>query len=175
MNVKAIVYTSGTGPTAEYAKLLGKKTKLPVYSLDDAENELPKGSEIIYLGWLMASTIKGYKKAAKLYLVKIVCGVGLATGGSQLPEVRKMNAIPDKLPLYTLQGGFDMNKLHGMNKLMMKIMRRVLKKQIFKKPERTPEDEKIVQMLDHGGSAVCAENLVPVIEQIVIGTVAKMQ
>ena len=33
MRPNAIVYTSNTGYTAQYAALLGKKTALPVYSL----------------------------------------------------------------------------------------------------------------------------------------------
>lgn len=35
--MKAIVYTSKCGHTAEYAGILGKLTGLPVYSLKDAE------------------------------------------------------------------------------------------------------------------------------------------
>ncbi len=164
MNVKAIVYTSKTGNTEAYAKLLSKKTALACYTSEEAERVLPEGSEIVYLGWLMASTVTGYKKASKRYRVQAVCGVCLGTCGSQIAEVRKMNGISETLPLFTLQGGFDMNKLHGMNKFMMKIMRRYLKGQIAKKETKTADDERIVSMLDHGGSAVCVENLVPVIE-----------
>ena len=163
MKLEAIVYTSGTGYTAEYAKLLSEKTGLKVYSLKEAQDKLPSGSQIVYLGWLMASMIKGYKKASKLYCIRIVCGVGLGTCGSQMEEVRKMNAVLEELPLFTLQGGFDMNKLHGMNKFMMKIMRRVLKKQIAEKSDKTEDDKKIVQMLDCGGSAVKEENLEPIL------------
>ncbi|MBE6639043.1 MAG: hypothetical protein E7616_06280 [Ruminococcaceae bacterium] len=166
MQIKAIVYTSETGNTAKYAKKLGEKTKLKVYSLEQALTALPDGTEIVYLGWLMASMVKGYKTAAKKFRILLVCGVCLGTSGSQLEEVRKMNAIDEKVPLFTLQGGFDMQKLHGMNKFMMKIMRRILKNQIEKKPEKTPDDEKIVWMLDKGGSVVCEEYLEPVIKQI---------
>ena len=166
MNLKAIVYTSGTGTTAQYAKMLGKEMSLPIYNLEQALKELPGGSEIIYLGWLMASHIQGYKKAAQNFDVKTVCGVGLAIGGSNLAEVRKMNSIPASFPLFTLQGGFDMNKLHGMNKFLMKIMRKYLKKEIAKKDVKTADDERIVEMLDHGGSAVSPEKLAPVLSYI---------
>ena len=63
--MKAIVYTSSTGHTTEYAKILGEKTGLPVYALNEALKQLSNGIEIIYLGWLFANGIKGYKKAAK--------------------------------------------------------------------------------------------------------------
>ena len=55
--MKAIIYISNTGSTAEYAKLLGKELNLPVHSLQQAKNNVPAGSEIIYLGWIMAGGI----------------------------------------------------------------------------------------------------------------------
>lgn len=57
MNTDAIVYTSNTGYTAEYAKIIAKRTGLLVYSFDEARKNLPKKSRIIYLGWLMAGKI----------------------------------------------------------------------------------------------------------------------
>ena len=60
--MKAIIYTSNTGSTAEYAQLLGKELNLPVHSLQQAKNKVPAGSEIIYLGWIMAGGIKGYNR-----------------------------------------------------------------------------------------------------------------
>ena len=99
--MKAIIYRSNTGSTAEYAQLLGKKLNLPVHSLQQAKNKVPAGSEIIYLGWIMAGGIKGYKEAAKLYKVCAVCGVGMGQTGTQLKEVRDKNAIPQRIPLFT--------------------------------------------------------------------------
>ena len=77
--MNAIVYTSNTGFTAQYAKLLGEKLCLPVYPLNTAEEELAAGTEILYLGWLMAGKVKGYKQAAKRYRIAVVCGVGMHT------------------------------------------------------------------------------------------------
>lgn len=159
MNIKAIVYTSNTGYTAEYAKLLSERTSLPVYTLDEAHVSLDKGSEIIYLGWLMASMVKGYSKVIKFFDIKAVCGVCLGTTGSQLAEIKKMNKLPDSLPLFTLQGGFDMAKLKGMNKFMMKIVGKAIKKKIMSQPEQSDDDRKIVDMLDNGGSAVDERHL----------------
>ena len=62
MKAEAIVYTSDTGYTAEYAKILAERTGLPVYSISDASTKLEKNSSVIYLGWLMARKIKNYKK-----------------------------------------------------------------------------------------------------------------
>ena len=51
--IQAIVYTSNTGSTERYAKLLGHETDLPVCSLDEAKKALKSGTEIIYLGWII--------------------------------------------------------------------------------------------------------------------------
>lgn len=159
MNANSIVYTSNTGYTAEYARLLGEKTGLPVYSLDEAEQKLAAGNRVIYLGWLMAGKVQGYKKAAKRYKVQAVCGVGMGGNGSQLREVRKANAIPEKTPLFTLQGGFDLSKLSGVYKLMMTIMVKTAGKGLAEKQDRTPDEDVMLEMMTRGGSHVSAENL----------------
>ena len=46
IRMKAIIYTSNTGSTAEYAQLLGKELNLPVHSLQQTKNKVPAGSEI---------------------------------------------------------------------------------------------------------------------------------
>ena len=111
--MKAIVYTSNTGTTKEYAEIIEKKTIIPAYTLDEAEKVLSAGDEVIYLGWLMAGTIKGYKKAKSKYDIKVVCAVGMGGTGTQTAEVRSKNNIPHDTTLFTLQGGFDINKLSG--------------------------------------------------------------
>ena len=163
MNANSIVYTSNTGYTAEYARLLGEKTGLPVYALDEAEQKLAAGNRVIYLGWLMAGKVQGYKKAAKRYKVQAVCGVGMGGNGSQLQEVRKANAIPEKTPLFTLQGGFDLSKLSGVYKLMMTIMVKTAGKGLAEKQDRTPDEDVMLEMLTRGGSRVSAENLAEVL------------
>lgn len=159
MKPNAVVYTSNTGYTKEYAAMLGKKLNLPVYSLEEAKNNLADGSEIIYLGWLMASTVKGYKKAAEKYKIQAVCGVGMGKNGSQLDEVKKANNLPESISVFTLQGGFDMTKLHGIYKFMMIIMKNTLGKSLANKPDRTPDEETMLRLLIEGGSCVSEENL----------------
>ena len=159
MKPNAIVYTSNTGYTAEYARLLGKNTGLPVYALSEAEGKLAGGNRIIYLGWLMAGSVQGYRKAAKRYHVQAVCGVGMGATGSQLQDLRKANAFPEELPVFTLQGGFDRTKLRGVYKLMMTVMKNTVGKSLAKKPDRTPDEDAMLDLLQNGGSRVSAENL----------------
>lgn len=153
--MKAIVYTSNTGSTARYAKLLAHETGLPVYSAQEAKKQLPAREEILYLGWIMAGGIRGWQDAAKRFRVCAVCGVGMCQTGTQVQELREKNAIPGEIPLFTLQGSFDLEKLHGVYKMMMKIM----VKSLAQKEARTPEEEDMLDMLEHGGDRVRFENL----------------
>ena len=49
-----IVYRSNTGFTREYAEMLGRAEKIKVYSVTEAERSLESGTEIFYMGPLMA-------------------------------------------------------------------------------------------------------------------------
>ena len=162
--MKAIIYTSNTGSTAEYAQLLGKELNLPVHSLQQAKNEVPVGSEIIYLGWIMAGGIKGYKEAAKLYKVRAVCGIGMGQTGTQLKEVRDKNAIPQRIPLFTLQGNFDVKKLHGVYRFMMNVMVKTAGKGLANKIDRTPEENDMSDMVVNGGKRVSLQNMKAITE-----------
>ena len=157
--MEAIVYTSNTGTTKEYTELLGSKLSIPVYSLNEAKTNLKADSEIIYLGWIMASSIKGYKKAIKNYNICAVGAVGMGATGTQIKEVRTRNNIPADTPVFTLQGGFDINKLHGIYKFMMKIMVKTAGKGLSDKQDRTSEEDQMLDMILHGGNYVSEENL----------------
>ena len=162
--MKAIIYISNTGSTAEYAKLLGKELNLPVHSLQQANTNVPAGSEIIYLGWIMAGGIKGYKEAARKYKVCAVCGVGMGQTGTQLKEVRDKNAIPQRIPLFTLQGNFDVKKLHGLYRFMMNVMVKTAGKSLAAKTDRTPQEDDMLDMMVNNGKRVSAQNLGAVVE-----------
>ena len=157
--MNAIIYTTNTGSTERYARLLAQKTGLPVYSLAEAKKRVFAGAEAIYLGWIMAGSVKGYAEAAKHYQVRAVCGVGMGQAGTQTDSVRKKSAIPAGIPLFTLQGNFDVKKLHGVYRLMMEIMVKTAGKGLAEKSDRTPEEDDMLDMMLHGGERVKAENL----------------
>lgn len=163
MKPNSIVYTSNTGYTRQYAMLLGEATGLPVYSLEEAGKKLAPGNSIVYLGWLMAGKVQGYGKASARYQVAAVCGVGMGATGSQLEDVRKANSLEKGIPVFTLQGGFDMRKLRGVYKLMMTMMARTAGKKLADKPDRTPEESDMLELLVHGGNRVSAENLTGIV------------
>lgn len=111
--ISAIVYTSNSGYTAEYARMLGELTGLPVYDLHRVGDPQPQ-REVIFLGWLMAGNVKGYAKADRLYKVRAVCQVGMgpATKAASDKLRQKLKLAPE-VQVFTLQGGFDIRRLHG--------------------------------------------------------------
>ena len=163
MKPSAIVYTSNTGYTAAYAKLLGEETGLPVCSLEEAPAKLASNSAVIYLGWLMAGKVQGYKAAAGKYGVCAVCGVGMGATGSQIQDVRRANHIPEEIPVFTLQGGFSMEKLTGLYKFMMRVMAKTVGKRVAAKPDPTPEERDMLELLEKGGSRVSRDHLCQVL------------
>ena len=150
MKPSAIVYTSNTGFTARYAAMLGERTGLPVYSWDEAKAALAKGTPVIYLGWLMAGTIRGYKKAAKWLKICAVCGVGLCDTGSLLTEIRRAERIPAAIPLFTLQGGIDHEKLTGIYKKMIDTLIALMRK----KKNKSGDDARMLYLLETTGDYV---------------------
>ena len=160
---EAIVFTSNTGHTAAYAALLSKSTGLPVYESKAAGKILSDKAEVIYLGWLMAGKLQGYKAAAKRFSVAAVGAVGMSSVEAQRDDIRRINAVPAATPVFCLQGGFEMEKLHGVYRFMMKVMRGSVGKKLAAKQDRTPEEEESLELLMHGKNCVKEENLKEII------------
>ncbi len=155
MKANAIVYTSNTGITESYARMLAQRTGLPVYSIEDAKEKISKGESVIYLGWLMAGMIVSYKKAKKLCDIACVCGVGLGDTGAQDESVRKANRIPAQIPVFTLQGGMEYDKLTGIYKSMIDVLIWVMKH----KKNKTDDEQRMLSLLVSGGNYVSEKNI----------------
>ena len=159
MKPTRIIYVSNTGYTARYAALLSEQTGLPALTLTEARKTLPQGTPVIYMGWLMAGSVKDYAKAAKHFAVKAVCGVGLGDSGAQDDAARKACKLPDDVPVFTLQGGMNLNKLKGPYKIAIKL----LTKGIAAKKDRTPGEDQMLSLLQKGGDYVDVKHLAPVL------------
>lgn len=155
MKTDAIVYTSCTGNTYQYAQLLGQALALPVCSLEEAILQYPRGSTAVYLGCIHANCIKNFRKAHRHFNLCAVCGVGLCDTGTMTDEVRKATAIPNQIALFTLQGGINRSKLKGMNKLIINMLIKGLSDQ----KQRSAQDERILELLTTDGCYVSADNL----------------
>ena len=159
MKATHIVYTSLTGFTARYAAILAEKTNLPTLSLAEALTRLPKGTPIIYMGWLMAGSVKDCKKAARHFSIWAVVGVGLGDTGAQDTAARKACRLPAEIPVFTVQGGMDHAKLQGGYKVGIDILTKVM----AAKKNRTPGEARMVTLLQKGGDYVSEKELAAVL------------
>ena len=159
MNAAAIVYTSQTGFTARYAALLAERTGLPCRPLKEAA-ALPRGTAVIYLGWLCAGGIKGLKEARRRFRTAAVCAVGMAAEVEEA-KLRRDNRL-EGVPLFYLRGGYAPERLTGLYRPMMSLMSRMVSK-------ASVEDEGARAMQEafaKGGDWVSAEQLSPVLDAL---------
>lgn len=159
MAIKAIIYVSSTGHTQEYAKLLGKKLSLPAYSFSRERGMVPSGSEIIFMGWIMAGKVMGLSKVSMSYTVRCLVGVGMGDTGSQIDDIKSLNEFPSDCAVFSLQGGFELDKMRGIYKLMMSIMKKIKVSSLTKKENRTREEDALLRMFRDGGNYVSEKNL----------------
>jgi len=152
--ISAIVYESNTGFTKKYAELLSAETSIPCYPL--AESKAREGDSIIFMGWLCAGKIKGYNKAAKKYNIRAVAGVGMQSPTAKaLSDLIKQNGL-GSTPAFYLQGGLNMQKLQGLNKIMFQTAAKVMS---GKAKEGDEEAAKMVDMVNNVRDYVSPDNL----------------
>lgn len=157
--MKAIVYESNTGFTMKYAKLLEEKTGIKSYLLENSLDELEKGTEIFFMGWVCAGKISGYKKASKRYNIIGAAAVGVSAPEEKIvPQLKAGNKVT--VPLFYLQGGVNPEKL-------TKIKRAILCK-VADTVEKTGESDKntldMIDALRYGGDFVNENNLNEILE-----------
>ncbi len=170
MKAHAIVYTSNTGFTRRYAKMLGETLHLPVRDLKEAQNSLPQGEAVVYLGWLMAGSVKGLKKAATRYNLAALCAVGMTPAdGKQAGDLRERGAVPPSVPIFYLRGGYAPNRIKGLYKPMMKMVEAVVAKGTAKDAadgRSNTEATEMARAFQQGGDWVSEDQLAPVIAYI---------
>lgn len=158
MQEKMILYTSNAGHAEAYAQLLSKELGLSCFRLGTEKVE--RGAKVIFLGWLMAGSVSGLKKALSLYEVTTIAIVGMAAFDEKNEkEVVEKYHLATNQKVFYLQGGFEMDKLKGLYKFMMGIMKKTVGKSLKKKADKTPEEQDMLDMLLNGRSCVKKENL----------------
>ena len=142
-----IVYRSNTGFTREYAEMLGKAEKMKVFRLSEAGEKVPDGTPAFYMGPLMAGHIAGVDRAVKQFNLRGVCGVA------------KANYVPGA-PMFYLQGGWAPKQVSWLKRRMVGMATRSMREALRDKGgRRTPEENRQLDFLVHGGSFVAFENL----------------
>lgn len=153
-----IVYTSNSGSTERYAKMLSEKTGFDAVPLSEAPDE---ATDVIYFGWIMAGEIQGLKKAREKFSpLKAVCAVGLFSPDEKREEISQKNNITE--PLFVLQGEFNVNKLKGIYKMIMVAIMKKMKEKLTQSDD--PNDMKAAQFIENGIDMVKEESLDEIIE-----------
>ena len=154
-----IVYESKTGFTKKYADMLSAKTGLKVYHVKEL-SQININEEIIFLGWMKIGKVQGLKKVRK-YKLKAVCGSGTGRTAEPDPETIITRNKLGNVPFFYLRGGcFPLRDLKGIDRMMMSMFVKTLKK-------RSDKDEKLIEAIDtieNGFDGVKEENLIPVAE-----------
>ena len=151
-----IVYESNRGHTEKYAIMLAQKlnlTSIPLkkYKIDS--------EPIIFLGWLFANNIQGYKKVKDKANIKCTIAVGMTpTAKQNNGEIVKINNINEEF--FYLQGGVDYTKLKGIKKIMLKMVAESVIK------ENKPEDKELIDIFLNGGNCVKEENSSKIVEYL---------
>ena len=155
-----IVYRSNTGFTREYAEMLGRAEKMKACPLSEAQGKVGPGESVFYMGPLMAGHISGIDQAVKKFAVKGVCGVGMSPASPQVLEALSKANYTSGAPIFYLQGGWAPKKVGWLKRRMVGMATRSIRESLQDKgSRRTPEENKQLDFLLHGGSFVAFENL----------------
>lgn len=148
-----IVYESNTGHTEKYANMLAEKLNLESIPLKQYKID---SEPIIFLGWIFANNIQGYKKVRDKANIKCTIAVGMTPPAKQNnSEIIKINNVYGEF--FYLQGGVDYTKLKGIKRFMLKMVAESVIK------ENKPEDKELIDIFLNGGNNVKEENLSEII------------
>ncbi len=133
-----IFYESKTGFTKKYAEWIAEEIKGDAFPVSEVKKiDLAKYDALVFGGWTFAGSIKGWKEVKK-YFESFKGKKVLFATGSTPPETAEAKVSLEKYRAeaelcstraFYLRGGIDYNKMHGMNKVMMKMMSAMMKKQ----------------------------------------------
>lgn len=139
MKKSIVIYSSKRGSTKQYAEWIAEELGSNLVTYKDSRNiDLREYDLVIYGGWIRGSGIVDFdvfkKRLTRDLLDKmIVFGVGIANESvenyQQVYDInyKKISRDGGKNPtLYILSGAYDPEKIEGMDKMLMSVMKKVL-------------------------------------------------
>ena len=177
MDRSIVIYTSKRGSTRQYAEWIAEDLGCRAVPLDDALKEgvdLHDYDCVIYGGWIRGSGIVDFDKFAKLLdgdIMKrlIVYGTGLAdetaenyaqVWGYSIGKIDPKNE--NGAIMYILGGRYDPEEVTGMDRFLMKIMRRVLLS--GSTPDAKMQADRIRERIDNGVDMVSRDNIASLVK-----------
>lgn len=146
--ISTIIYNSLTGSCEKYAKLLSKELHIPAKPMGEY---VRADAQVLFIGWLFAGKVAGYNKAKKMYNISAVAAVGMSGGVEGGAEfVRKACAIPSSVKVFSLQGGFYMDKLPVPFKMIMKLKNKDIAKRLSSKAQLDEREQALMTMATTG-------------------------
>lgn len=158
---RIIIYESGTGFTARYADWIAEELQCESVKLKEAKTvNLADYDQVIFGGWMCAGKVMGYDKFVKMNAKNVVLfAVGMAPS---VPETANKIITEngfDAEHFFYFEGGYRPEKVNFILRIMMKM----LKKSIEKKPEKTEEDLYIIKTFN-GADNAKREAVKPLVE-----------
>lgn len=163
-----VIYRSKTGFTKKYAQLISERLNCPIYSFSEIKRiNLEDYELIIYGGSLYASGILGLKKfKTKLKNQRLIV---FAVGATPLKEGLKDEIInanftpreKEHVNFFYMRGGFKFDELNLIDKGLMLMMKRSIKKKDPK--ERTADERGLLNAYEQPVDFTKEENIQPLI------------
>ena len=170
-----VIYSSQTGFTEKYAKLLADKLGAELLTIKEAKKKkgpfFEEYEAIVYGGWVRAGSVVDAKwfvnkaegwKDKKLAVFRVGAspeeGPGVAEQVNTLLTEEQRKYIE---PFYC-QGGLDYDKMNLPSKMMMRALISVLSK----KADKTEEDEQMIAMISDSFDMLDEKNIEPIVKYI---------
>ena len=113
----------------------------------------------------MAGHISGIDHAVKRFHVRAACGVGMTPPGDKvLQDLARSNYVPNAPHLLPSGRLGPRKKVGWLQRRMVGMATRGLRQSLQQKRERTPQEQRQLDLLLRGGSCVAFRNLTPLLE-----------
>ena len=167
-----IVYTSQTGFTEKYMKMLGERINGEVITLKDAKKKpdsfFSDADSIVYAGWLMAGKVTGSDWMIKHLPAFSGKKLAICCVGGSPSDAPDVTYDMDKLlseenrkivSAFYMPGGMNYDRMSGPSRLAMKAFASMLKK----RKNQTEDQKKMAEMIAHNYDISDPKYLDPVV------------
>ncbi len=165
-----VIYRSKAGFAKKYAQWIAEELEADLLEASEADaSKWAAYDTIVYGGGLYAAGINGVKlikqnldslKGKKV--IVYACGASPLRQGV-INEVRNKNFTEEQqrmIRFYYLRGGFDYSRLRPLDKFLMTLLKRTLKR----KKVKTPDERGMLESYDHPVDFTDRKNIAELIE-----------